>query len=197
VKHRIHIRIRDLRKERSLTQEGLADQLGISRQTVIALESGRCLPSLPLALQIADIFNRPMEQIFLWDEALAQQMMRVQELVDSERVLLAAEASLPVAVDVYRLGDNLIVDALVPGFSKREVNVEVEANRLIISGEREPSIEGDDYLARELALPHRFSRTLSLPVAIDADQATAQVKRGLLRVEAPLASRGPQRLTVR
>ncbi len=196
MKHRIHIRIRDLRKERSLTQEGLADQLGISRQTVIALESGRCLPSLPLALQIAGIFGRPMEQIFLMDEALAQEMMRAHELMESEQMLLAAEATVPVAVDVYRLENDLIVEALVPGFTKEDITVEIESNRLILSGERTLSEEGDEYLARELAIPSRFSRTLSLPVDIDTESVTAEVNDGLLRIKAPLMRRGPQKITI-
>jgi HSP20 family protein len=60
----IIIRIRDLRRERSLTQEALADALGISRQSVNALESGRSLPSLPVALQIADFFAVPLDMLF-------------------------------------------------------------------------------------------------------------------------------------
>ena len=179
-----------------MTQEALADLLGTSRQTIIALESGRCLPSLPLALQIAGIFDRPLEQIFLFDQALADEMMRAHELMSSDRLLLAAEATVPVAVDVYRLGDDLVVEALVPGFNKEDVTVEIESNRLILSGERAPHEEGDEYLARELALPTRFSRTLTLPTDIDADQAVAEVRDGLLRIKAPLLRRGPQKIEI-
>jgi putative transcriptional regulator len=46
-----------LRKERELSQEDLAGQLGVSRQTVISIEQGRYNPSLPLALKIADHFG--------------------------------------------------------------------------------------------------------------------------------------------
>ena len=50
-------RIKNLREERHFTQEELAHNLGVSRQSIIAFERGRCLPSLPLALSIADLFE--------------------------------------------------------------------------------------------------------------------------------------------
>jgi putative transcriptional regulator len=56
-----------LRAERSWTQGDLAERLEVSRQTVNALETGRYDPSLPLAFRIADVFARPIEEIFLRD----------------------------------------------------------------------------------------------------------------------------------
>jgi len=56
--------IRDLRGQRGLTQAQLADQLGVSRQTVIAVEQGKYDPSLPLAFAIARLFQLPVEEIF-------------------------------------------------------------------------------------------------------------------------------------
>ncbi len=53
----IHIRIRDLRRDKALTQEELAVALGISRQSVNAMEAGRCLPSLPVAMELASFFQ--------------------------------------------------------------------------------------------------------------------------------------------
>ena len=55
--------IRNLREEHNWTQEELAHQLGISRQSVIAFERGRCLPSLPLAMSLADVFDLVLEDI--------------------------------------------------------------------------------------------------------------------------------------
>jgi putative transcriptional regulator len=57
-------KVRVLRAENELTQEQLADKLGVTRQTVIAIESGRYLPSLPLAFKIADLFKVKIEDIF-------------------------------------------------------------------------------------------------------------------------------------
>lgn len=60
-------RLRELRDERGWSQGALADRLGVSRQTVNALETGRHDPSLPLAFRIARLFGQPIESIF-WEE---------------------------------------------------------------------------------------------------------------------------------
>jgi putative transcriptional regulator len=56
--------LRVLRAERNWSQADLADQLGVSRQTVNALETGKYDPSLPLAFKIARLFDRMIEEIF-------------------------------------------------------------------------------------------------------------------------------------
>ena len=56
--------LRVLRAERNWSQADLADQLGVSRQTVNALETGKYDPSLPLAFKIARLFDRLIEDIF-------------------------------------------------------------------------------------------------------------------------------------
>lgn len=58
-------RLKVLRAERNWSQAELADHLGVSRQTVNALETGRYDPSLPLAFKIARLFDRPIEAIFI------------------------------------------------------------------------------------------------------------------------------------
>lgn len=56
--------IRMYRAKFSLTQEQLADKIGVSRQTVIAIESNKYLPSLGLAFRIARLFRVPIEEVF-------------------------------------------------------------------------------------------------------------------------------------
>ena len=57
-------RLKVLRAERDWSQAQLAEHLGVSRQTVNALETGRYDPSLPLAFKIARVFGQPIESIF-------------------------------------------------------------------------------------------------------------------------------------
>jgi putative transcriptional regulator len=57
-------KLKVLRAERNWSQADLAEQLGVSRQTVNALETGRYDPSLPLAFKIAKTFGQPIESIF-------------------------------------------------------------------------------------------------------------------------------------
>lgn len=56
--------IRTLREERGLTQGALAERLGVSRQTVNALETGKYDPSLPLAFKLSALFARPIDTMF-------------------------------------------------------------------------------------------------------------------------------------
>lgn len=56
--------LRELRAERGWTQADLSEELGVSRQTVNAIETGKYDPSLPLAFRIAALFGRPIEAIF-------------------------------------------------------------------------------------------------------------------------------------
>lgn len=60
-------RLKVLRAERDWSQQDLADVLSVSRQSVNAIETGKYDPSLPLAFRIADVFEMPIEQIFLRD----------------------------------------------------------------------------------------------------------------------------------
>jgi putative transcriptional regulator len=57
-------RVREQRSQRGLSQAEVAEALGVSRQTVISIESGRYLPSLPLAFRIARFFGMPLEKMF-------------------------------------------------------------------------------------------------------------------------------------
>ncbi|MCG8443351.1 MAG: helix-turn-helix transcriptional regulator [Caulobacterales bacterium] len=57
-------RLKVLRAERDWSQADLAARLGVSRQSVNAIETGKYDPSLPLAFKIARLFERPIEEIF-------------------------------------------------------------------------------------------------------------------------------------
>jgi putative transcriptional regulator len=60
----VHNDVRDLRQGKGLSQAGLGEQLKVSRQTVIAIETGRYDPSLPLAIAIARFFGTTVEEVF-------------------------------------------------------------------------------------------------------------------------------------
>ena len=58
-------RLRRLRTQRGWSQQGLAERLEVSRQSVNAIETGKYDPSLPLAFRIAELFALPIEEIFV------------------------------------------------------------------------------------------------------------------------------------
>jgi putative transcriptional regulator len=60
--------VRRLREAHGLSQGELASKLSVSRQTVNSIETGRYLPSLPLALAIGRLFQKPVEEVFHDDD---------------------------------------------------------------------------------------------------------------------------------
>lgn len=60
--------IAELRKEMGLTQLELAARLGVSRQTIISLENGKYNPSIILAFRISQVFDRTIEEVFIYEE---------------------------------------------------------------------------------------------------------------------------------
>ena len=61
-------RLKVARAEADLTQEELAKRIGVSRQTINAVESGRYVPSTVLALKMARVFGKPVEEVFMLEE---------------------------------------------------------------------------------------------------------------------------------
>ena len=59
--------VRRLRKEKGLTQEQIAELIGVSRQTINAIEKEKFDPSLPTAFKIAKVFDLPIEAFFFYD----------------------------------------------------------------------------------------------------------------------------------
>jgi len=59
--------VREMRTGQGLSQADLADALKVSRQTVIAIERGRYMPSLPLAIALARFFHTTVEQLFIME----------------------------------------------------------------------------------------------------------------------------------
>jgi putative transcriptional regulator len=73
-------RLRVLRAEREWSQADLASRLGVSRQTVNAIETGKYDPSLPLAFDMAELFNLRIEEIFRPDEKRPEEEAGKQEI---------------------------------------------------------------------------------------------------------------------
>lgn len=67
-KLKISNNIRRLRFDHDeMTQKDLADRVGVTRQTILAIEAAKYSPSLELAFQIAGVFNLPLEQVFIYE----------------------------------------------------------------------------------------------------------------------------------
>ena len=62
--------VRELRTEKGLSQGQLAREMGVSRQTINAIETKRYTPSLPLAISLARFFAKPVEEVFRANDRL-------------------------------------------------------------------------------------------------------------------------------
>lgn len=96
-------------------------------------------------------------------------------------------------IETFRRGDQLVVRADLPGMKKENLNVEVEDDTLLISGERQDEFkeERDDFYRSERSYG-RFFRALPLPEGIDPNSAKAEFKDGVLEVSMPVPKE-PQR----
>ena len=65
---KLHNCVREYRTQAKLTQQLLADEVGVTRQTIVAMETSSYVPSLPLAIRIARVFDRTVEEIFSLDQ---------------------------------------------------------------------------------------------------------------------------------
>ena len=80
-------RIEEIRKERGLRQEELAEALDVSRQTISSLENGRYNPSIILAFKIAAFFNMQIEDIFIYEGETTKKQRKV-----GKRIVKAVES---------------------------------------------------------------------------------------------------------
>ena len=194
--------LKKIREEKEFTQEELAEKLGISRQSVISLEQGRCLPSLPLAFSFSHFFDLPLEKIFFdsdeQEEREANKMTydlmpnhpmaevsSLHEAIDrvfSETQEVAKIPSLP-RVNVYEKDGKIIVEVDVPGIKEENLNIEVSDDSVTICGVRktDEKTTGKDFYRHEVNYGS-FSRTVSLPNLIDKEKAEAELKNGVLTI---------------
>ena len=68
MKESISNRVYELRSKAGITQEELADAVGVTRQTIIAIEKGNYTPSVLLALKIVKFFKKPVEEVFIYEK---------------------------------------------------------------------------------------------------------------------------------
>lgn len=192
-------RIRDFRRDFELTQEQLADAVGVSRQSIISVESGRCLPSVPLAWAISRYFNHPIDQVFFIEPTNEEATMANDRGLSPFRHnfdRMIEEAIMPFGrgfgavntpqMNIYQHDSAIVVEADVPGMTEDDIDIEISDGVLTIKGERKEESEGKnkEYFHREVSYGS-FQRAVTLPADVEVDKAEATVKHGQLRVVLP------------
>jgi HSP20 family protein len=89
------------------------------------------------------------------------------------------------ALDLVESGDKFVVKAELPGFTPEQVDIQIEGNTLTLKGQlQDESKEEGEYHVRERRQVN-FTRTLALPVAVNADKAAASFENGVLTLTLP------------
>ena len=84
-KKKIKSRVKDLREKLGLTQQQLADEVGVSRQTIYYLEKGNYNPSLTLSFKLTEIFHTTLDNIF-YQEPIIKELLEGKSLADLKEV---------------------------------------------------------------------------------------------------------------
>jgi HSP20 family protein len=207
----VEIKLRELRKMRNLSQEELANNLGISRQSIISLERGEFLPSLPLMIDLLNFFEIPFETIVYCDnvdknkenmEGGEEEMPRditpfspmrdIRESFDRmfEEPLFTRLGFVPAVntpvVNVRETDQAVIVEAEIPGVKEEDVDLEITDDELIIRGQKktEEEVKEKTYYRREFSYGS-FTRAIPLPMSVQSDKAEAEIKDGVLTITLP------------
>jgi len=207
----IKIHPRSLRKNRSLSQEQLAEALGVSRQAIISLESGESLPSLPLFCEMIDFFQEPLESLIeapnlisinnsnnniggnmkrelgpwspIHDISTLHDM--IDKMFEDHSSSFKPEAMIP-SINVHETQTELVIESHLPGVEEKDLNVEVEEDMVTISGERkeEETDKNKNYFRKEIKYGS-FIRQIPISLPIKVDEADANLKDGVLKVTLP------------
>jgi len=208
--YKIICKIKNFRRDLDLTQEELSSKLGISRQSLISLEQGKSLPSLNLAFDISQFFNKAIEELFSdIDNKLTNSLpganMEVKMprqiipwrgfggLFDDDSIERESSLDFPTkisslipAIDVYDEGAKLILEAQIPGIKIEDIKVEAADDHVVLSGERKQKIEEKEkkYYLKEVNYGS-FSRVIPLPTKVNPDKISASLNDGLLKLVLP------------
>ena len=96
---KVHNKLKDLRKRHKLSQEDVADALGVSRQSVIALEQEKYMPSLPIAVSLCNLFNSAFEDIFEFEREMDKMF---DNAFNSNQIINHKEAKMPSELGPWR-----------------------------------------------------------------------------------------------
>ena len=208
-------KLRDLRKKHDLSQEELADKLGISRQSIIALEHGKYMPSLPLAVSMCNLFDSAFEDVFEFEHQINKVFENINQNIGKESIMPSEMSpwrpfreavtlrdamdrlfedsvitpknigAMP-KIDIKETKDAIVVKAELPGIEEDKVDVEIMDNVMTISGEKiDEKVDEGEGYHYKESHSGAFQRSFSLPADVKAEKAVAEMKNGVLTITVP------------
>lgn len=207
--------VRDLRQSHQLSQDELAQALGISRQSIISLERGEYLPSFPLLLSLIEFFNCALDelvegapqiqkvvqkneeggeqrmQVTRWDpfQAIDRMHDEMNDMVEKTFGRVDWPRALGAtagAMNIHETDSGYEIQMQVPGFKESEINLELSENTLTVSGEKKAEEkEEKKNLIRREWEHTSFSRSLKFAHPIKDENVEAKLADGTLTIHAP------------
>ncbi|MEK7061996.1 MAG: Hsp20 family protein [Patescibacteria group bacterium] len=205
-------KLKDLRRNKNLSQEQVAKELGVSRQTIFALEKGLWEPSLTLAFKICDLFDLALPEIFEiennnifpqkigekgdimekdltpWSpfRGLGELHRDIDRFFDDSFASGNASNIRVPAMNIHEKGNDFVIEVAVPGYQEDEINVEVGDDYLTLRGEKkEEQEEKDKKFHRKEFVYGSFERTVAFPSLVDDEKVTADLSDGTLKIVIP------------
>ncbi len=200
---KIRLLLRELRTNRELSQEELAQALNLSRQSIISLERGEYLPSSPVLLAMMEYFNCSIHELV---DGVNLRVINLSETDENRNEVaipllpsglnrqLSPEteaelvqptvATVAGAMNISETEREYCLEVQALGFSESELSLEVTNNTLTISGSKKMPNEGVDLVHQEWQSDD-FSRSVSFSSPINEDQVEAKLDNGKITVVAP------------
>jgi HSP20 family molecular chaperone IbpA len=183
----ISLRLREIRRERNLSQEELARQLGISRQAIIALEQGASLPSLPVIMALLRVLDIPFQQLLTdsWSPFRVFDTQTPASDASSLATYRHSEGSLQIPVQVTEDEGTIYVIAELAGVKDEDVTVDMSPQHVLIMAIKRPVTANETNMHIQEILYGPLMRILSLPCPINTTDAQAEFNRGQLYLKLP------------
>jgi len=101
-------------------------------------------------------------------------------------------------LNIFRQGDDLVVITELPGIKRQDVDVQVQGDRIRISGTKAIQYEEAASLHRRERIAGNFDRTIAIPIEVDANRVKAEYRDGILAIFLPRAERNkPKSITIK
>ena len=199
---KLRLLLRELRHASELSQEELARELSVSRQSIISLEQGEYLPSTPVLLSMMEFFDCNIDQLFsgyefkispigtLTDEQNNQSLhLLPNDLLNLSDVQepVSQKIQYPTAnlLNIYETDKQYEIRLQLPNYTEDDINIEITGNMLTISGNIQERLEDEKKLIHQEWQSDEFSRSIKFSNPIQEDNTDAKLENGTLIITAP------------
>lgn len=199
---KLRLLLRELRHASELSQEELARELSVSRQSIISLEQGEYLPSTPVLLSMMEFFECNIDQLFSGYEFKISQINTFADGENNQSLRLLSnellnlnDAQEPVSqkiryntanlLNIYESDKEYEIRLQLPNYTEDDINIEITDNTLTISGNIQEQLEDKKKLIHQEWQSDEFSRSIKFTNPIQEDKIDAKLESGTLVITAP------------